>query len=98
MENKIQSLLSRRLLRTLLGAWEDMLGKNLSRLILNEDAHTVMLSPGRFFVGAEMKLILAHCLMHYDIEPATKLPTQMWFGTVYIPSDAPFRVRRRSNP
>lgn len=53
-------------------------------------------SPGRFFVGAEMKLILAHLLLNFDIKPTTKNQTQRWFGTVYIPSDAPYKVRRRT--
>lgn len=55
--------------------------------------------PGRFFVAQELKIMLAHVVLHYDIclkEPGT-LPRSMAFTNYNSPSDsatALFRKRR----
>lgn len=56
-------------------------------------------SPGRFFVAQELKIMLAHVVLHYDVclkEPGT-LPRSMAFTNYNSPSDsatALFRKRR----
>lgn len=51
--------------------------------------------PGRFFAAAEMKLILAYVLLHYDFEMLPKRPSDTWVGILRIPSpSAKIRVKR----
>ncbi|KAI0021893.1 cytochrome P450 [Xylariomycetidae sp. FL0641] len=54
--------------------------------------------PGRFFAAAELKLMLAYLVLHYDIDvrPGTR-PRNTWFGINRVPPmTAEIRVRRRS--
>lgn len=52
--------------------------------------------PGRFFAAAELKLMLAYILLHYDFEMLSKRPSDTWVGILRIPSpSAKIRVKRR---
>jgi cytochrome P450 len=52
--------------------------------------------PGRFFAAAELKLMLAYVLLHYDFEMLSKRPGDSWVGILRIPSpSAKIRVKRR---
>ncbi|KAJ4390619.1 hypothetical protein N0V93_004215 [Gnomoniopsis smithogilvyi] len=52
--------------------------------------------PGRFFAAAELKLMLAYVLLHYDFEMLPKRSPDSWVGILRIPSpSAKVRVRRR---
>ncbi|KAH8756462.1 cytochrome P450 [Hyaloscypha finlandica] len=52
--------------------------------------------PGRFFAAAELKLMLAYVLLHYDFEMLPKRPSDTWVGILRIPSpSAKIRVKRR---
>ncbi|RDB27628.1 Ent-kaurene oxidase [Hypsizygus marmoreus] len=42
--------------------------------------------PGRFFAANELKLMLAHILMTYDVKLEGEHPKNMWFVTVCIPN------------
>ncbi|KAG5643941.1 hypothetical protein DXG03_009353 [Asterophora parasitica] len=45
--------------------------------------------PGRFFAANELKLMLAHLVMHYDVkleEGSEARPENMWFVTACIPN------------
>lgn len=51
--------------------------------------------PGRFFAAAELKLMLAYVLLHYDFEMLPKRPSDTWVGILRIPSpSAKIRVKR----
>ncbi|KAK4184334.1 cytochrome P450 [Podospora australis] len=54
--------------------------------------------PGRFFAANELKLMLAHVVLHYDIEAVTdEKPGTKWYAMNRIPSfEATIRVRRRA--
>lgn len=53
--------------------------------------------PGRFFAANELKLMLAHVVLNYDIEAvAEKKPDTKWFGLNRIPSfEGTIRVKKR---
>ena len=52
--------------------------------------------PGRFFAAAELKLMLAYILLHYDFEMLPKRPSDTWVGILRVPSpSAKVRVKRR---
>jgi cytochrome P450 len=52
--------------------------------------------PGRFFAAAELKLMLAYILLHYDFQMLAKRPSDSWVGILRIPSpSAKVRVKRR---
>lgn len=52
--------------------------------------------PGRFFAAAELKLMLAYILLHYDFEMLSQRPADSWVGILRIPSpSAKVRVKRR---
>ncbi|KLU86782.1 hypothetical protein MAPG_05792 [Magnaporthiopsis poae ATCC 64411] len=52
--------------------------------------------PGRFFVAHEMKMMLAHMLLKYDIKPLTDRPKPIWIGqTIVPPLDVKIQIRRR---
>jgi cytochrome P450 len=54
--------------------------------------------PGRFFAASEMKLILGHMVMNYDIEILDKRPPDIFAGVARLPPmAAKIRVRRRKN-
>jgi cytochrome P450 len=53
--------------------------------------------PGRFFASSELKLLLAHILMNYDLEALEKRPENPWFGVNRTPPmKATLRVKRRA--
>ncbi|KAK8856636.1 cytochrome P450 monooxygenase [Apiospora arundinis] len=49
--------------------------------------HGIWACPGRFFASAEIKVILAHLLLHYDIKlrPGEEKPRQQHFGLAILP-------------
>ncbi|PTB65524.1 cytochrome P450 [Trichoderma citrinoviride] len=52
--------------------------------------------PGRFFVAHELKLIMAHILLNYDIKLVGKLPEKQFLGgTCLPPLKAEIQVRRK---
>ncbi|KAI8948536.1 putative cytochrome P450 [Xylaria longipes] len=52
--------------------------------------------PGRFFAAAELKLIIAHALLHYDFEMLPKKPEGSWVGITKLPPlTATIKVKRR---
>lgn len=55
--------------------------------------------PGRFFAAAELKVILAHALLHYDFEMLPVRPEGRWYGVTKLPPlTATIRVKRREMP
>ena len=62
-------------------------------------ADTERHSPGRFFAANELKAMLAHVVVTYDIKSETpgKMPNERWFGTTLVPdrtSEVLFRKRK----
>ncbi|KAK4169706.1 cytochrome P450 [Cladorrhinum sp. PSN259] len=55
--------------------------------------------PGRFFAANEIKLMLAHILMNYDIEPTEEVkPASSWYSISRVPPmKAKIRIRRRQD-
>ncbi|KAI1345677.1 putative cytochrome P450 [Xylaria sp. FL0043] len=52
--------------------------------------------PGRFFAAAELKLILAHAILHYEFEFLPKKPEGSWVGITRLPPlTATIKVKRR---
>ncbi|KAL1839097.1 hypothetical protein VTJ49DRAFT_1865 [Mycothermus thermophilus] len=52
--------------------------------------------PGRFFASNELKLILAHLVVNYDIEIMKSRPRNMWIGLNRVPPlKATIRIKRR---
>ncbi|KAK4448683.1 cytochrome P450 [Podospora aff. communis PSN243] len=52
--------------------------------------------PGRFFANSLLKIVLGHILLHYDIAPMEKRPTNPWLNnTMGPPVGARIKVRRR---
>jgi len=51
-------------------------------------AHGKHACPGRFLAAMVMKTLLAHIVLHYDVELETpgEIPPPMWFGTVLVPN------------
>ncbi|KAI1063802.1 hypothetical protein LB506_005617 [Fusarium annulatum] len=53
--------------------------------------------PGRFFASNEIKMLLAHILLYYDIEHLTERPRNTWIAQNRIPPmKATLRIRRRT--
>ena len=53
-------------------------------------------SPGRFFANSLLKILLAHIVMMYDIEPTQVRPSNPWLNnTIGPPIGAMVNVRRR---
>ena len=55
-------------------------------------------SPGRFFATNEVKAMLAHVLLNYDVKMANVdgCPSELWFGLLSIPdptAEVMFRKR-----
>ena len=62
-------------------------------------AHGFNYSPGRFFAVNELKIMLAHVLMHYDVKFAQEgvRPPNKYFSEVVMPdmkAEVMFRKRR----
>lgn len=49
--------------------------------------HGIWACPGRFFASAEIKVVLAHLLLHYDVrlKPGELKPRQQHFGLAILP-------------
>lgn len=55
--------------------------------------------PGRFFAANELKLMLAHLVLNYDIEITGSRPRNMWFGLNRVPPmQATVRIKKRVHP
>lgn len=55
--------------------------------------------PGRFFAASELKLILAHLVLHYDIRIQEDRPRNLWFGLNRVPPlQATIWVKKRDRP
>ena len=53
--------------------------------------------PGRFFAANELKLILAHLVLNYDIEIQGSRPRNAWYGLNRVPPlQATVRVKKRT--
>ncbi|CAK5271120.1 unnamed protein product [Mycena citricolor] len=60
-------------------------------------SHGIHACPGRFFAANNIKLILAHILLHYEIEPFAARPPNMSIGDIsVVPVKATMRIRRRN--
>ena len=54
-------------------------------------------SPGRFFAESEVKAILAHILMTYDIEMPNGRPSNVYFGEASLcDTNAEMMFRKRT--
>ncbi|KAK4548532.1 hypothetical protein LTR36_009442 [Oleoguttula mirabilis] len=52
--------------------------------------------PGRFFVSTELKMLISHLVLNYEIEPLSERPPNKWFGpNVIPPMKQTIKVRRR---
>ncbi|KAK4120990.1 cytochrome P450 [Parathielavia appendiculata] len=52
--------------------------------------------PGRFFAANELKLMLAHLVLNYDVELGGERPRNTWFGLNRVPPlQATIRIKRR---
>lgn len=61
--------------------------KNCSELII--------VSPGRWFVSLQLKLLIAYIISHYDIEPLATRPLHRIIGSHFVPPSITIKVRRR---
>ncbi|KAK3373123.1 putative cytochrome P450 [Lasiosphaeria ovina] len=53
--------------------------------------------PGRFFAASELKIMLAHVLLNYDLEMQPARPHNRWVGIACLPPmEATIRVKRRA--
>ncbi|KAK4164098.1 cytochrome P450 [Cladorrhinum sp. PSN259] len=54
--------------------------------------------PGRFFAAAELKILLAYAILHYDFERPPTKPEGPWLAFTRVPpTKAAIRVRKRQN-
>ncbi|KUI71210.1 Ent-kaurene oxidase [Cytospora mali] len=54
--------------------------------------------PGRFFAATELKLMLAHLILHYDFEMLESRPRNKWFAVNRVPPmEQNIRIRRRQD-
>lgn len=52
--------------------------------------------PGRFFAATELKLMLAHLILHYDFEMLESRPRNAWLAINRVPPmEQTIRIRRR---
>jgi hypothetical protein len=56
-----------------------------------------ILSPGRFFAATELKALLAHMVVTYDMkfEEGKGAPPQLWIAGLYIPRSSNVMFRKR---
>ena len=55
-----------------------------------------LLSPGRFFVAHELKMVIAYLAMNYEMKQLPARPKVSWMGqTIIPPLDARIEVKRR---
>jgi hypothetical protein len=55
------------------------------------------ISPGRFFAATELKALLAHVVLTYDMkfEDGKGAPPQRWIAGLYIPRRVNVMFRKR---
>ncbi|KAJ7753620.1 cytochrome P450 [Mycena maculata] len=59
-------------------------------------SHGLHACPGRFFAANNVKMILAHILINYEIQPFTPRPSNVTFGDMsVVPTSAEMLIRRR---
>ncbi|KAH7367826.1 cytochrome P450 [Plectosphaerella cucumerina] len=71
-------------------------------MVTTSDAHLAFghgrhACPGRFFVAHELKLVLAHLVLNYDLKPLdVPRPQPQWIGATIIPPvEATIQLKRR---
>ena len=82
------------------GRAESLKNKNLSLVSTSENflqfGYGRHSCPGRFFAAAQLKLMVAYMVLHYDIKPTSERPALLWFGETVMPSfKATISMRRR---
>lgn len=66
------------------------------KLLVSRESHVAnTISPGRFFVAHELKMMFGQLLVHYEIKPLTARPKSKWVGRNMIPAKANLEMRRR---
>ncbi|KAF2641858.1 cytochrome P450 [Massarina eburnea CBS 473.64] len=80
-------------------AKEDVLKFRQTGLVTTNDRHLPFghgrhACPGRFFVAHELKMMIGHLLIHYDIKPLKERPQPMWVGRNQVPAKADLEIRR----
>ena len=65
-----------------------MRGTHIISWSLAKADYRIYCSPGRFFAANELKAILAHILLNYDVKMANGggRPENMWFGRSALPN------------
>lgn len=55
-----------------------------------------VLSPGRFFAANNLKIMFAHLLLNYEVEPFETRPPNISIDVIsVVPMTAKMRIRRR---
>ncbi|CRG92424.1 5-beta-cholestane-3-alpha,7-alpha-diol 12-alpha-hydroxylase [Talaromyces islandicus] len=54
--------------------------------------------PGRFFVQAELKMIIAYLLLNYDVKHLAQRPPNRWIGSAVVPPDKETIWIKRKTP
>ncbi|KAJ7053953.1 cytochrome P450, partial [Mycena amicta] len=76
-----------------LHANEDLVTTSVQWLAFGHGIHAC---SGRFFASNNVKLILAHLLINYEIQPFAVRPPNPWFSDMQVvPTDATMVIRRR---
>ncbi|KAH9975528.1 cytochrome P450 [Lactifluus volemus] len=70
---------------------------NLRAFGFRNFASAMGIVPGRFFAATELKALLAHMIVTYDMkfEEGKGSPPQLWIAGVYVPRDANVMFRKR---
>ncbi|KAJ7765292.1 cytochrome P450 [Mycena metata] len=72
---------------------EDLLTTSLHFLFFSHGVHAC---PGRFFATNNLKLILAHLLINYEVQPLAQRPKRLPVGDILaVPRTAQMLIRRR---
>ncbi|THU95307.1 cytochrome P450, partial [Dendrothele bispora CBS 962.96] len=59
-------------------------------------SHGIHACPGRFFAANNIKIILAHLLLNYEVQPFESRPPNMSIGDIsVVPVKATMRIRKR---
>ena len=67
-----------------------------SHLVFGHGRHAC---PGRFFAIFEVKLMLAHLILNYDIKPVPKRPSNMWIHDLQVVNTtAKLAIRKKAVP
>lgn len=71
-------------------------GKSKVYIVLYMISDIILSSPGRFFAANNIKIILAHLLLNYDVQPFQSRPPNISLGDIsVVPVKATMMVRRR---